>query len=158
MITTRERIRLSELIKGSTTSEDNFHQILSDLIPIDDRRFIYTNMGKAAFEQIVINANLRNSKILLPAFFPDDFVGIFKKYNITPLFSDICPDTYHLNLETIDPKKLKEIKALIILHTFGLPADGHKFKQFCEQNNILMIEDCARSFGADYKRLRSVAA
>ncbi len=148
MITTRERIKISELVAGTFHSNNSFCQDLNEFIPIGDRHFIFTNMGKAAFEQIVINAQLENSKILLPAFFPDDFVGIFRKYNITPIFSDVYENSYHLNIDLIEPEKLVDVKALIMLHTFGLPADGKKYKRFCENHNLLLIEDCARAFGA----------
>ncbi len=102
MITARERIKPTELLTGILNNKKNKKKYLNTFLPLKERNFIFTNMGKAAFEQVVISANLQNSKILLPAFIPDDFVGIFQKYNITPQFIDVHPDSYHLNLELIE--------------------------------------------------------
>ena len=79
MITARERIKVSELFKGIFNSKDSHQEYLNLFLPLNDRYLVFTNMGKAAFEQIVNYANLENSKILLHAFFTDDFVGIFQK-------------------------------------------------------------------------------
>ena len=141
MITTRERIKLSEIFNGLIGENSTKEECMKHFLPLEGRYCIFTNMGKAAFEQIVLTAKLENSKVLLPAFFPDDFVGIFQKYDITPVFIDVALDSYHLNLDKISQGDLNGAKALILLHTFGLPADGHKYRSFCEKHKILLIED-----------------
>jgi dTDP-4-amino-4,6-dideoxygalactose transaminase len=149
MITTRERIKLSELFQGMLQTNGSNHPIgLNHLLPLHKRYHVFTNQGKTAFEQIVISAKLENSRILLPAFIPNDFVGIFHKYNITPVFIDVDPETYHLNLEAINEKQLEGAKALLLLHTFGLPANGKEYRSYCERHGLIMIEDCARALGA----------
>ena len=152
MFTTRERIKISEILNGIfhfNSSTDQ--QLLRNILPIDKKYFFCTNQGKAVFEQIVIAENLQNSKILLPAFFPDDFVGIFLKYNITPIFVDVNPDTYHISLSDITSEHIDEAKALILLHTFGLPANGNEYRNFCDSHGLILIEDCARALGASFK-------
>lgn len=152
MFTTRERIKISEILNGIfhfNSSTDQ--QLLRNILPIDKKYFFYANQGKAVFEQIIIAENLQNSKILLPAFFPDDFVGIFLKYNITPIFVDVNPDTYHISLSDITSEHIDKAKALILLHTFGLPANGNEYRNFCNSHGLILIEDCARALGASFK-------
>ena len=46
----------------------------------------------------------------------------------------------------------KPIKALILLHTFGHPANLSKAIKFCKKYNIHLIEDAAEALGSYYKQ------
>lgn len=149
MITTRERATLAECASGLSSGTDTpLVELFRGILPIDQRHVVFTNQGKSAFEQIVLAAKLQCRKILLPAFFPDDFVGLFLKYKITPVFVDVDPRTYHLNLDAITPEQLADAGAMIVLHTFGLPIDGPRYRAFCDAHGLVLIEDCARALGA----------
>jgi perosamine synthetase len=41
-------------------------------------------------------------------------------------------------------------KAVIVVHLYGQPADMRSQKEFCKQNNLFLIEDCAETFGGIY--------
>jgi dTDP-4-amino-4,6-dideoxygalactose transaminase len=67
----------------------------------------------------------------------------------TPVFIDIDPKTFN-----IDPAGLKaaitpRTRAVIPVHIFGQPADMVAIEAICSRHSLLMIEDCAQSFGAD---------
>lgn len=49
-------------------------------------------------------------------------------------------------------KNNKVIRAIILLHTFGHPADLYKAKNFCKKYNLYLIEDAAEALGSYYKR------
>lgn len=79
----------------------------------------------------------------------------------TPIFIDIDPETYN-----IDPHKIKEAlgkikepslkpKAIIAVNLFGLPADYDAINEIAKDNNLIIIEDAAQSFGAEYKGRKS---
>ncbi len=150
MITTRERLRISEIVRGAAQAQASLDPLIQPFVPLATRHALFASQGKAAFEQIVADAGLRGSRILMPAFFPDDFVGVFMKYGMTPVFVDVAPDTFHLDLETITPAHLVGVKALLIEHTFGLPADGARYRAFCDRHGLVLIEDCARALGASF--------
>lgn len=152
MITTRERIRLSELVRGwRAAGSPPIEALLEDVVPLTGRHLLYASQGKAAFEQIVVSAGLAGSRVIVPAFFPDDFVGVFQKYRMTPVFADVDPDTYHLDLQAIGAAHLHGARALIVEHTFGLPADGARYRAFCDAHGLVCIEDCARALGAAHR-------
>ena len=73
------------------------NNVYKDIIP-RDKKLIFTNKGHVALEQILKSANLQGKKIIIPAFTWPGFIRIFKKYNIEPIFIDIDPNTYHMNL------------------------------------------------------------
>jgi dTDP-4-amino-4,6-dideoxygalactose transaminase len=149
VIATRERATLAEFISGFRMGlHADLLDHFFDILPLEKRHCLFTNQGKAAFEQIVLAANLPCSRIIVPAFFPDDFVGVFLKYKMTPVFVDVDPRTYQLDLDAVTPAHLRGVRSMIVLHTFGLPADGTRYRRFCDAHGLVMIEDCARALGA----------
>ncbi len=87
----------------------------------------------------------------------------------TPVFVDIEPDSYNIDPEqlTLALKALNtgnhdlyplptgasglKPKAIITVDLFGLPADYDAINAIAQANNLLVIEDAAQSFGAEYK-------
>lgn len=67
-----------------------------------------------------------------------------------PVYVDIDET---LNLDPSDlPKKVSaKTKAIIVQHTFGVPADMNRISAFARKNNLVVIEDCAHSLGATYE-------
>ena len=68
----------------------------------------------------------------------------------TPVYADIDAT---LNIDPIDVEKkiTNRTKAIIVQHTFGIPADMDALVALAKKHNILLIEDCAHSLGATYK-------
>jgi dTDP-4-amino-4,6-dideoxygalactose transaminase len=67
----------------------------------------------------------------------------------TPVFTDIDPQTFNLDPAMIEKAITPRTKAVIPVHLFGQPADMAAFAAICEKHNLLLIEDCAQSFGAE---------
>ena len=136
-------------VKLSRLRKINLPQILADYFP--NRQFFFTDMGRSAFKIIVEKLNLQNSEILFPAYICDIFNPIFKKYNIKPIFLDIDLKTFHIKTEEIEKKITPNTKAILICHTYGLPFDIEKLRTIRTSNNsnLIIIEDCAHSFGAN---------
>lgn len=118
-------------------------EILSSYFP--QKNFLFVDMGRTAFKIIIERANLRESEILVPAFLCDIFFPIFKQYQISPVFLDVNLKTFQPEIKEIERKITKKTKAILILHTFGLPfKEIESVKNF----NLILIEDCAHSFFA----------
>lgn len=69
-----------------------------------------------------------------------------------PIFADIDERTFN-----IDPAKIEEIiesgtsvKAILIVHLYGLACDMDRIMKICQKRNITLIEDCAQAHGATY--------
>lgn len=106
------------------------------------KRLVFTDMGRTAFRLAIERLNLQNSEMILPAYICDIFYPILKEYHIKPIFLDIDLATFHIKTEEIAQKITPETKAILICHTYGLPFDIEKIKEY----NLLVIEDCAHSF------------
>ena len=66
----------------------------------------------------------------------------------TPVFVDIDPKTFNIDPSLIEAAINPRTKAVIPVHLFGQPADMASIKTVCNSHNLLLIEDCAQSFGA----------
>jgi dTDP-4-amino-4,6-dideoxygalactose transaminase len=142
----RERLRPSELLTGLFHRGDGL-RALEQMIP--DRPWTFVSYGKSAFEMAVIDAGLAGSEILMPAFISHDYVGVFDRHRITPRFADVELETVQLDPSACPPDLLGSVTALVLLHSFGLPADGAGFRELADRHGLVMIEDCARALGGE---------
>ena len=65
-----------------------------------------------------------------------------------PIFVDIDPKTFNINLDEIETAITPKTSAIMPVHLFGQPVDIVAIKSVCERHNLKLIEDCAQSFGA----------
>jgi dTDP-4-amino-4,6-dideoxygalactose transaminase len=66
----------------------------------------------------------------------------------TPVFVDIEPDTFNLNVDDIERKITNRTRAILPVHMFGLPADINRIMDVARKHELNVIEDCAQAFGA----------
>lgn len=72
-----------------------------------------------------------------------------------PIFIDIDPKTYNLDVNQLKNAITKKTKAIMPVSLYGLPADYDAINAIAKAENIAVIEDAAQSFGATYKGKRS---
>lgn len=114
-----------------------------------EKIFLFTNYGRTSLYLILKSLNLpRDSKIGVPLYSCTVVFDAIIKAGYTPCFIDI-----DLNNYTMSPKDLKEkideLSAIVVIHTFGRPADMDKINKIA--NGIPVIEDCAHSLMSKYK-------
>ncbi|GAA0478655.1 DegT/DnrJ/EryC1/StrS family aminotransferase [Alkalibacterium indicireducens] len=74
--------------------------------------------------------------------------------NATPVFIDSDYETWNMDpkaLETAFEKYGDKVKAVLVVHLYGLSADMDKIMEICDKYNVRVIEDAAESLGAYYK-------
>lgn len=69
----------------------------------------------------------------------------------TPVFSDIDPETYNIDPESIKDKITDKTKAIIPVHYTGQPCEMDEIKEIAAENDLIIIEDGAHAVGATYK-------
>lgn len=63
-----------------------------------------------------------------------------------PVYVDI-DDTYNIDPQDLEKKITKKTKAVIVQHTFGIPANFTAISRVAKKYNILIVEDFAHSIG-----------
>lgn len=73
--------------------------------------------------------------------------------NATPVFIDSNYETWNMCPKALEEafKKYPEVKAVIVVHLYGLSADMDKIVELCNRYNVALIEDAAESLGTYYK-------
>lgn len=66
----------------------------------------------------------------------------------TPVYVDIDPHTFNIDTAKIEAAITPRTKAVIPVHLFGQPADLASIQDICTRHKLILIEDCAQSFGA----------
>ncbi|MCP1676161.1 dTDP-4-amino-4,6-dideoxygalactose transaminase [Natronocella acetinitrilica] len=69
----------------------------------------------------------------------------------TPVFVDIDPQSFNIDLELAARAITPRTRAIMPVHLFGQPVDAEACQALACEHNLLMIEDCAQSFGASWR-------
>ncbi|CCJ34289.1 DegT/DnrJ/EryC1/StrS family aminotransferase [Caloramator australicus] len=68
-----------------------------------------------------------------------------------PVFVDIDPDTYCIDVDRIEEKITERTKAIIPVHIFGQMVDMDRIMEIAKKHNLIVIEDACQAIGAEYK-------
>lgn len=71
----------------------------------------------------------------------------------TPVFIDSDEETWNMDPEMLEKafEKYPNVKAVLVVHLYGLSADMDKIMNICNKHNVPVIEDAAESLGGYYK-------
>ncbi|MHC1681693.1 MAG: UDP-4-amino-4,6-dideoxy-N-acetyl-beta-L-altrosamine transaminase [Clostridiaceae bacterium] len=72
----------------------------------------------------------------------------------TPVFADIDPNTYNIDLEDLQRKITSKTKAIVAVDFTGQPVDIDAIREIANKNDLIFIEDGAHSLGSEYKGVR----
>lgn len=73
----------------------------------------------------------------------------------TPVYVDVNPKTYNLDVEKLEAAITPRTKAIIPVSLYGQCADFDAINAIAAKHNLPVIEDAAQSFGATYKGRKS---
>ncbi len=68
----------------------------------------------------------------------------------TPIFVDIDADTFNLNLDQVAAAITDRTRAIVPVHLFGRPVDMTRLMTIAQSHNLMVVEDCAQSTGAEW--------
>ncbi|MCP1126100.1 aminotransferase class I/II-fold pyridoxal phosphate-dependent enzyme [Bacillus sp. 3103sda1] len=73
--------------------------------------------------------------------------------NAIPVFIDSDYETWNMCPKALEAafEKYPNVKAVIVVHLYGLSADMDRIVELCKKHNVVLIEDAAESLGTYYK-------
>lgn len=113
------------------------------------------NSGRSAFYAILESLNLgQGNNVAIQAFTCNAVPNPILWAELDPLYIDCNKDDFNISADDLKAKINIKTKAVVVQHTFGLPADMDKIRAVCAENNLILIEDCAHSLGAEYNGVK----
>ena len=87
--------------------------------------------------------------ITVAAGFPTTVTPIIQ-YGAVPVFVDVTIPEYNIDTSMLDKALSDKTKAVMIAHTLGNPFDFDTVKEFCDKNNLWLVEDNCDALGSKY--------
>ncbi len=67
-----------------------------------------------------------------------------------PVYVDIDPKTFNIDVNKIESKITKKTKAIMPVHLYGQPCDMDEIMKIAEKYRLFVIEDAAQAMGSKY--------
>jgi dTDP-4-amino-4,6-dideoxygalactose transaminase len=90
-------------------------------------------------------------EVILPTYTFFATAGVVHRLGATPVFVDIDPVHYNIDVEALDAAITERTKAVIPVHLFGQCAPMAPILELCRSKNIAVIEDAAQAIGSAYR-------
>lgn len=90
-------------------------------------------------------------EVILPSYTIAEVPYIIMTMGLKPVFVDIDPDTYNINVRLIESRITGKTKFILLTHLYGQPCEIDEILKIANRYHLKTIEDAAQACGAEYK-------
>lgn len=148
----RERIHreVDAILDGMLSMGPNVRALEQEFAErVGVRHAVAMNACTSTLEAALLAFDVQGREVIVP---PETFIATGMAVHLTggvPVFADIRPDTLCLDLADVEARVTERTAGVILVHMAGLiTPDIERFRQFCDDRKIFLIEDAAHSPGA----------
>ncbi|MDO8470366.1 MAG: aminotransferase class I/II-fold pyridoxal phosphate-dependent enzyme, partial [bacterium] len=110
------------------------------------------NSGRSSLMAILQSLELeQGSEVLIQAFTCNAVPNPVQWSGLRPVYVDCQESDFNMDPNDLERKITPKSRAVLVQHTFGIPADLDRITKVCRKHNLILIEDCAHALGASYK-------
>ncbi len=126
------------------------HRCVEALAPhLDSERILLTPSCTSALEMAALLSDVGpGDEVIVPSFTFVSSANAFLLFGATPVFADIDPKYFNISPESIEQKITPRTKAVVIVHYGGISCDMPRIRSICDDNGLILIEDCAHALFA----------
>ena len=144
-------LRTSRLSLGPKLEE--FEHAIAAYVGASDA--VAVNSGTSALHLSLRALGIgEGDEVIVPSFAFIAVANAVRHERAIPIFVDIEPDTLNLNPCRIEAAVTSRTKAIIVVHTFGCPANLEAILAIARRHALRIIEDACEAIGAEYKGRR----
>ncbi len=92
----------------------------------------------------------KGSEVITPSFTYISTVEVVALLGLTPVFVEVDPNTFLMDMASLEKAIGPNTKAIIPVHLFGQCADMDPLMEVAEKHALHVIEDTAQTIGANY--------
>jgi len=128
---------------------DEFERKIADYVGV--KYAVAVNSGTSALHLIVkaLGIKERDEVITTPFSFISSSNCILYE-RAKPVFVDIDPETYNIDVSKIESKITAKTKAILAVDIFGRPAEWDALQAISKKHHLMLIEDSAEALGSEY--------
>jgi len=89
-------------------------------------------------------------EVIVPSFTFVAVANAVLQVRATPVFAEIDPVTLNLDPAAVEQAITSRTRAIIVVHTFGVPAEMDEFTELARRRNLVLIEDASEAIGARF--------
>jgi perosamine synthetase len=93
----------------------------------------------------------KNDEVIIPAHTFCATAIPFARTGAKIRWADIEPNTRLISAQSVKKLINPKTKVIVVVHLYGLMADMEQIMKLAQNNNCLVVEDCAQAIGAQYK-------
>lgn len=111
--------------------------------------------GTAAIELVIHALGYGvGDEIIVPSFAIISCVSQILRSGATPIFVDSDPLSWNMDVNAVEVAITPRTKAIMAVHTYGLPVNMDVLINLAQRHNLTIIEDAAESHGLVYRGMR----
>ncbi len=116
-----------------------------------ERAFVFWK-GRVALYALLRALDVgQDDEVILPGYTCVMNVNPIKYVGARPVYVDIEPDTFNMNVNLLEEKITNKTKVIIAQHTYGYPCEMDTIMKIAQSSGICVIEDCCLALGSKYK-------
>ncbi|MFA6190093.1 MAG: aminotransferase class I/II-fold pyridoxal phosphate-dependent enzyme [Candidatus Staskawiczbacteria bacterium] len=113
------------------------------------------NSGRSSLYAILKSLNLeKGSEVLIQSFTCNAVPNPILWAGLEPVYVDCNKDDFNMDASDLEAKITTKTRVVVVQHVFGLPANMDAIRAICGAYNLILIEDCAHSLGAEFNGLK----
>ena len=134
--------------------QNEFEQMFAAYVGVNSA--VAVNSGTSGLQIILRAFDIGpGDEVILPSFSFIAPANAVASERATPIFAEIDPQTLALNPESVERCVTPRTRAIIVVHTFGYPADMRALLSVARSHNLLVIEDACEALGTVCDRAKA---
>lgn len=116
---------------------------------------IAVSSGTAGLYMALLTLGIgEGDEVIVPSFAFIAVANAVLHVRATPVFADIDSVTLNLTPATVERVLSPRTRAILVVHTFGIPADMLALRTLATRHNLVIIEDACEAIGAEVHQQR----
>lgn len=110
---------------------------------------VAVSSGTAALHLALLTLGIgEGDEVIVPSFAFIAVANAVLQVRATPVFAEIDPVTLNLDPAAVEHAVTSRTRAILVVHTFGVPADMDALQSIGRHHNLFLIEDACEAIGA----------